>query len=566
MTNKINDLCILISDTDPDLILVTETWCNEGISNGMLNIPGYNIEPELRIDRNDTLNGIGGGILVYAREGLIIIPEAVSNNMNMFTKFQVQSKDDSRVNLSVTLVYRSPRSSQENTAELCKLFENNKDNSIFIGDFNFPGINWSDLTSDRGSEQFLNCTLNNHFEQLIDFPTHVRGNTLDLLFSNKPENILHIQSLGNLSTSDHSIIAVDLLFNSKYNFSAELINDWKNGNMEGLRVFLGTTDWRSELQDLDTEDSWKFIKDTINTGIESFIPKVRRRRNNHHQWMTKTVKQLVRKKQRDYNSYMQTRTQENFTKFKETEKKCKKAIRSAKRKFDRDIAKNGNKRPFNSYIKSRTSSRVNIGPLKDGDKLVSDNLEMATILNKTFSAVFTQEDRSNIPQCASVNNPSSIDDILFDPDTVYRKLKNLKISSSSGPDHFSSRFLSEFSASLCTPLSILYTKSMESGAVPQDWRDANVTPIFKKGSKNNPSNYRPISLTSIPCKVMESIIKDGVVNYLLRYHLIKSSQHGFMSNKSCTTNLLEFLEKITNVVDGGYAADIVYLDFSKAFD
>ena len=107
---------------------------------------------------------------------------------------------------------------------------------------------------------------------------------------------------------------------------------------------------------------------------------------------------------------------------------------------------------------------------------------------------------------------------------------------------------------------------MESGAVPQDWRDANVTPIFKKGSKNNPSNYRPISLTSIPCKVMESIIKDGVVNYLLRYRLIKSSQHGFMSNKSCTTNLLKFLEKITNIVDGGYAANIVYLDFSKAFD
>ena len=163
------------------------------------------------------------------------------------------------------------------------------------------------------------------------------------------------------------------------------------------------------------EASWKFIKDTINTGIESFIPKVLRRRNNHHQWMTKTVKQLVRKKQRDYNSYMQTRTQEYFTKFKETEKKCKKAIRSAKRKFERDIAKNGNKRPFNSYIKSRTSSRINIGPLKDGDKLVSDNLEMATILNKTFSAVFTQEDRSNIPQCAPVNNPSSIEDIFFDP-------------------------------------------------------------------------------------------------------------------------------------------------------
>ena len=72
--NKINDLCVLINDSDPDVILITETWCSEEISNAMLNIPEYFIEPELRLDRTDTMNGVGGGLLVYVKDSLIVKP------------------------------------------------------------------------------------------------------------------------------------------------------------------------------------------------------------------------------------------------------------------------------------------------------------------------------------------------------------------------------------------------------------------------------------------------------------------------------------------------------------
>ena len=532
----------------------------------MLNIQGYNIEPELRKDRTDTLNGIGGGILVYAKEELIIKPVEVNNDMNMFSRFEILSKDDGTDNLSVTLVYRPPRARAENTLELCKLFENTSANSIFIGDFNFPSINWQDQTADRSCENFLECTLDNNFEQMIHFPTHVRGNILDLFFTNRPENVLNVESLGNLSTSDHSIIEIDVLFRSKFNVSSEYIYDWKNGDNAELKNYLMEVDWDQELKDKNTEDSWKLIKDKIKSGTDTYIPKILRRRNNNHQWMTRFVKRIVRKKQRDYNSYMHTRTDDNFNRFKETEKKCKRAIRSAKKKFEMNIARNGNKRPFNSYIKSKTRSRVNIGPLKDNGILISDNLQMATILNKTFSDVFTHEEHTNIPHCERVNFPDSISDIIFTPDNVSRKIKKLKISTSSGPDKISSKFLNEHVDCLSLPLSILFNRSMHSGQVPQDWKEANVTPIFKKGSKNNPSHYRPVSLTSIPCKLMESIMKDGIVEYLLRFKLINKSQHGFMSKKSCTTNLLEFLEKMTRILDDGEPADIIYLDFSKAFD
>ena len=102
--------------------------------------------------------------------------------------------------------------------------------------------------------------------------------------------------------------------------------------------------------------------------------------------------------------------------------------------------------------------------------------------------------------------------------------------------------------------------------MPEEWRTANVVPIFKKGSKKEPGNYRPVSLTSVPCKIMESILKDDIMVHLKRNKLVAPSQHGFMKNRSCTTNLLEFLERITAEADVGKSVDVIYLDFAKAFD
>ena len=93
-----------------------------------------------------------------------------------------------------------------------------------------------------------------------------------------------------------------------------------------------------------------------------------------------------------------------------------------------------------------------------------------------------------------------------------------------------------------------------------------MTPIFKKGTKGDPANYRPVSLTSKPCKIFESILKDEIMKHLLNNNLIKESQQGCMPGWSCTTNLVTFLDKLTDIVDRGKPADIFYLDFAKAFD
>ena len=95
---------------------------------------------------------------------------------------------------------------------------------------------------------------------------------------------------------------------------------------------------------------------------------------------------------------------------------------------------------------------------------------------------------------------------------------------------------------------------------------ANVCPIFKKGTKGDPANYHPVSLTCVVCKVMESLIRDKIVAHLERYSLIRASQHGFMVGRSTTTNMLVYMEALTKLLDEGHAVDVLYLDFSKAFD
>jgi len=107
---------------------------------------------------------------------------------------------------------------------------------------------------------------------------------------------------------------------------------------------------------------------------------------------------------------------------------------------------------------------------------------------------------------------------------------------------------------------------MQTGDVPQEWRDALIVPLFKKGNRSDPCNHRPVRLTSVVCKVMERIVKDNVVEHLNEYNVIKGSQSGFTKGCSCLTNLLEFFEEVYERIDEGKPVDVIYLDFAKACD
>ncbi|PKU49337.1 rna-directed dna polymerase from mobile element jockey- hypothetical protein [Limosa lapponica baueri] len=135
-----------------------------------------------------------------------------------------------------------------------------------------------------------------------------------------------------------------------------------------------------------------------------------------------------------------------------------------------------------------------------------------------------------------------------------------------GPDGLHPRVLRELADVIAKLLSIIFEKSWKTGEVPERWRKANVMLVFKKGKKENPGNYRPVSLTSIPGKLMDQLILDVISKHVEEKKVIWSGQHGFTKGKSCLTNLIASYDVMTGWVDEGRAVDIVYLDFSKAFD
>ena len=142
---------------------------------------------------------------------------------------------------------------------------------------------------------------------------------------------------------------------------------------------------------------------------------------------------------------------------------------------------------------------------------------------------------------------------------IANKIKKMKDNKSPGVDGIPPKLLKDIVEQISTPLAKLFNLSLEEGIVPSEWKEANITPLFKKGLRNKPENYRPVSLTSAVCKLLETLIKDHMVAFLVKHNLINTSQHGFLKARSCLTNP-------TKWVDDGLPVDVVYLDFHKAFD
>jgi hypothetical protein len=276
----------------------------------------------------------------------------------------------------------------------------------------------------------------------------------------------------------------------------------------------------------------------------------------------------MRKKKKEWKIAKNYNSGQAVENYKKTEKKVSRKIKAAKKKFEKDLAYSDDRnwKKFSNYIKSKTKIRTMIGPLKNSNNAATaDKLEMANILKNFSASVFTAEYLSNMPHKEKETNVE-LSHVAFTQEKVLKKLQNLRSDSAPGPDNIHPRILKELRYELVKPLYMLFTKSLYTETIPQDWKLAIVTPIYKKGAKADPGNYRPVSLTSVPCKIMESVIKDELMLHLNQHNLISDSQHGFIPGRSCATNLLTFQEVVTKCVDEGVPVDIFYLDFAKAFD
>jgi hypothetical protein len=145
-------------------------------------------------------------------------------------------------------------------------------------------------------------------------------------------------------------------------------------------------------------------------------------------------------------------------------------------------------------------------------------------------------------------------------------MEKINANKSPGPDSVHPRLLYELRNEIVTPLLHIFNSSLKNKMLPMDWKCANIAAIYKKGKKNELNNYRPVSLTCIVCKMLESIVRDKILSHFVHNKFFSNKQFGFLKGRSTVTQLLNVLDKWTEMLESGGRVDVIYTDFEKAFD
>ena len=258
IVNKIQELKLLAQNSKPD---ITESWTHQAIPNSYLNLPNYYIAS--RKDRNDTINGRGGGILIYVNEDIKTVETTCQSAFNQYARIQIPI---SPINsLSFVVVYRSPNSSANNQL-LISFLQTVKNPAIVVGDFNYPAANWGALTGCTDSQQLIDISLDKFWTQHVDFSTHRSGNILDLVFA-EMGMLNEVRDEGLLGNSDHSVIWIEtnqpLIHKGR---SYERLNH-RRGDFQKLRSIFDEFDWQQELSGDDMEICWSKFKSIYKDAV-----------------------------------------------------------------------------------------------------------------------------------------------------------------------------------------------------------------------------------------------------------------------------------------------------------
>ena len=305
------------------------------------------------------------------------------------------------------------------------------------------------------------------------------------------------------------------------------------------------------------------------SSIDECIPKRKKLVRRHAPWLTNDLIKLCRRKKSLYRKAKRWGRDNDWFEYRALNNSLKKACNSARRQYvyniTQDLKTNGNPKSFWSYVKAARKGTNDLVALKVGSSTLTDDLDIAESMNSYFSSVFTSECFTNFPGFSKVVD-SNLSSIVCNANEVTHILKNLNAYKSPGPDHLPPRVLKECAVELAPSLCELLNRSFSSSSIPRIWKQADIVPIHKKGSKTARENYRQISLTSIACKVCEKIVKNRVINFWNELNVFNPIQFGFLEGKSTLTQLLSCYNDWALSRNKSTPTDVVFLDFTKAFD
>lgn len=572
-----NLLSDFVKSTGLDIVCVTESHLLKHVTDSFVQIPNYTLI------RNDVAGTVHKhGVCAYVRNSITL--GAVCAAIPNILTFHLVSH-----NVYVVVVYRPPSNSDMENEAACQFLKDfcAEKEVVVMGDFNLPGLYWHRGNStpvpgcSRTDYMFADLFDSSGLTQWVSQPTYPRsGNTLDLVLTTETDRIGSLNVSAPLPGCDHCPTTIDYVFQ---NLSSDRMHEhdlpqqkaWNRGRYSLMRQALETIDWDVELAYMNVDDSFNHFLTIISDLINAHVP-VKQTKSGKPPWKTRAPTSLIHRRQAAWQAYKQqrqqlgrksTQTLDSYKAFSAVNRELRGYAVKQQSDYERSLIDRSAENPklLHSYIRNKKVGRPTVGPLLlQQDNLTDDAATMAELFASSFSSVFTSLSPSHPSPHRMFDG--SLTQIEITHEHIRTVLRELQPESAMGPDDLHPYVLKACADELAYPLQIIFRRSLREGDLPTRWKTSLVIPIFKKGSRFDPLNYRPISLTSVVCKTMERLVCTQLRDYLETNSLLTTNQFGFRSGRSTMDQLLLVYNTVSKNNDLGGVTDVIFFDFSKAFD
>ena len=578
---KIFEINANIHDKKPDIVMLNETWLNKSIRDSeIIESSDYKV---FRCDRSqlthptdsnnpNKFRKFGGGVLLAIRSDI----EANPTRIKLLKGAEILAVEIT-LNGSKFIVCTCYRVGTLGTANhstisnsIRSLFKSKRPKKIIIlGDFNLNSVTWplndDSIIQNPIDKLFVDTFSELGLSQCISSPTHIKGKTLDLLLTNYDSILhkVHVHDQNAMCKSDHFAITFDINTRIKRTKpSKRKLFNFKRANWDALNGDLCNVQWNAILDSIEPEIAWGQFKFKLFELVNKHIPSLTVKSEFQPPWFDSESHQACREKDKARIKFKQNANRLNELNFnasrREFRRLCNQKMRDNLYNTD-DPALITKK--FWSHYKYITKSHRLPESMYYKSSIRNKPLDKSNLFNNFFYEQFSE--LSNYDIHIDYTNDNDYD-MTFNHREIRKLLAKINSNKASGPDAIHGKILKNCAVGLAYPLSLLFKLSYNTGCVPKEWKIAHVVPVHKKGSKENIENYRPISLTSLVMKTFERLLKNEILSRT--NHLLDERQHGFLANKSCTTNMIGFCDSLALSLNDHKRTDVIYFDLSKVFD
>lgn len=560
-------------------MVLTETWLNSSHFSSEFFDKSCHVYRKDRYETGSSL-GRGGGVLIAVNTRLssenIVLPN--SNNLEYVC---VKVSVNENLNVFIYAAYVPPCSPQnhynDHLASIHSIPAGKNDIVNIMADFNLPKVDWIVDDSEQKvlvpisvspqyAADFLEGIANSGVCQINPI-RNARNELLDLMFTNDYVNV-EVSSPPPLSTIDKQyhppiLLSYEWHVSDPNETSLPTLNFYK-ADYDSMNTYFARIDWYQCFSNKLLDEKVDALHEILASAINEYVPSRVKKNSEKCPWKNETLKSLKNKKNKEWKRAKKTGDKSRFvtavSEFSELNtklyndyvNKMSSTIKSDPSSFWRFVNSKKNTDSFPKHLHLGANSSA------DGKEQAEF---FATFFKKNFAAQQTQQlNRFHDP----IQPNSGAEQFQLENQFVLNELLKINTKKGAGPDEIHPLLLKNCAATLYWPLAHIFNESLATGSFPNKWKRCSVTPIFKKGSRSNVENYRCIAKLPTIAKFFEYLINVELKTIVA--DKIVPQQHGFMSGRSTTSNLLEFQQFALKSLNDGKQIDVLYTDFSKAFD